>query len=53
VRQVPANTPATAFWRRVIERHTGGVYTESLWDDARFRGVVQRFVSVGTLTGAP
>lgn len=43
VRQVPANVGATAFWRKVIGRHTGGAYTEVAWDDERFRGVVQRF----------
>jgi predicted acetyltransferase len=47
VRQVPANAPATAFWRKVIARYTGGAYSESRWDDARFRGIVQRFVSRG------
>ena len=47
VRQVPSNAAATAFWRKVIDRYTRGAYSESPWDDDRFRGVVQRFVSVG------
>jgi predicted acetyltransferase len=45
VRQVRANAGATAFWRKVIDRHTGGAYTEAAWDDQRFRGIVQRFVA--------
>ena len=43
VRQVRANAGATAFWRKVIERYTGGAFEELEWDDERFRGVVQRF----------
>jgi hypothetical protein len=35
--------PATAFWRKVIERYTSGAWEELAWDDDRFRGVVQRF----------
>ena len=43
VRELRRNAPAIAFWRKVIDRYTGGAYTELEWDDARFRGVVQRF----------
>jgi predicted acetyltransferase len=43
VRQVPANVAATSFWRKVIERYTGGTHTEVHWDGPTFRGVVQRF----------
>jgi predicted acetyltransferase len=47
VRQIPANAAATVFWRKVIARYTGGAHTEITWDDDRFRGIVQRFVSAG------
>jgi predicted acetyltransferase len=43
VRQYVTNLAAQRFWRRVIERYTGGRYTELAWDDDRHRGVVQRF----------
>lgn len=43
VRQIARNTPAQAFWRKVIDRYTGGRFTEVLWDDERWRGPVQRF----------
>jgi predicted acetyltransferase len=29
VRQLPANTPAQHFWRRVITDYTGGAFTET------------------------
>ncbi len=32
VRQIAANQPARAFWRRVIERYTGGDYSETRAD---------------------
>jgi predicted acetyltransferase len=44
VRQKAENQAATAFWRRVIDRYTGGRFEEELVDDARWRGPVQRFV---------
>ena len=44
VRQVRANVAAAAFWRKVIDRYTRGVFEESTLDDETFRGTVQRFV---------
>jgi len=43
VRQMGRATAATAFWRKVIERYTGGRFREVVWDDARWRGPVQMF----------
>lgn len=43
VRQRPENSAATAFWRRVIGRYTGGRFEDVTWDDERWRGPVQRF----------
>jgi predicted acetyltransferase len=43
VRQVASNTPAQAFWRTVIDRYTGGRFTEIVCDDDRWRGPVQCF----------
>lgn len=43
VRQVRANTAATAFWRRVIRDYTGREPDEQQHDDERWRGPVQRF----------
>lgn len=43
VRQVAKNSAATAFWRRVIGRYTGGSFEEEISDDERWRGPVQRF----------
>lgn len=43
VRQRTGNEPATAFWRRVIGRITGGRFEDEALDDARWRGPVQRF----------
>jgi predicted acetyltransferase len=43
VREKPENTGAIAFWRRVIDRYTGGRYTETLHDGPRWRGPVQSF----------
>jgi hypothetical protein len=40
-----SNPAATAFWGRAIDRFTGGDYVETLFDDARWRGPVQRFDS--------
>ena len=45
VRQRPENREATAFWRRVIERHTGGRFEDALWNDAAWQGPVQAFQS--------
>lgn len=43
VRQTATNTAATAFWRRAITAYTRGAYSETLVDDARWRGPVQSF----------
>ncbi len=43
VRQAVQNAAATAFWRRAIEQFTSGDYVETLVDDVRWRGPVQRF----------
>jgi predicted acetyltransferase len=43
VRQKAENTRAIAFWRRVIDRYTGGRFEEEALADERWRGVVQRF----------
>ena len=45
VRQRPENVEATAFWRRVVARYTGGRFEDLVWDDERWRGPVQRFDS--------
>jgi predicted acetyltransferase len=45
VRQRDENVAATAFWRKVIDRYTGGDYREVRWDDAAWVGPVQRFAS--------
>jgi len=45
VRQKPDNVAATAFWRRAIGRYANGEFDEVVWDDARWRGPVQRFDS--------
>jgi predicted acetyltransferase len=43
VRQVMKNVAATAFWRRVIDGYTAGAFEETISDDDRWRGPVQRF----------
>lgn len=43
VRQVMKNVAATTFWRRVIGRYVSGAFEETIHDDARWRGPVQRF----------
>lgn len=45
VRQRRDNVDATAFWRRVIARHTHGKYDEDDRNDAVWNGPVQRFSS--------
>lgn len=45
VRQVTANTSATSFWRHAINRYTAGHYEDLTWNDANFKGAVQRFDS--------
>jgi predicted acetyltransferase len=43
VRVEARNTPAQTFWRKVVNRYTGGHCSEIAWDDDRFHGVVFRF----------
>ena len=43
VRQKADNVHAIAFWRRVIDRYTGGRFTEEMLADDRWHGPVQRF----------
>lgn len=44
VRQTESNSPALAFWRKVIGNYTGGRFAESNHDDPRWQGPVQTFV---------
>ena len=43
VRQKTENARALAFWRRVIDRYTGGRFEEEVIADERWQGPVQRF----------
>ena len=43
VGQMPRNTPAQAFWRRVIGEYTGGRFVEHTLDEAGWQGVLQCF----------
>jgi predicted acetyltransferase len=43
IRQRDENVAATAFWRRVVARYTGGRYEEVRWADDAWTGPVQRF----------
>lgn len=43
VRVEARNTPAQAFWRKVVNRYTDGHCSEIAWDDDRFHGLVCRF----------
>jgi predicted acetyltransferase len=43
VREVHANVAATHFWRAVVAHHTSGRFSETTYDDARWRGPVQTF----------
>jgi predicted acetyltransferase len=45
VRQRPENHDATAFWRRAVAHYTAGRFDDSMWNDERWRGPVQRFDS--------
>ncbi|HEY0707925.1 MAG TPA: GNAT family N-acetyltransferase [Polyangia bacterium] len=51
VRQLPANTAATAFWRKVLTRYTGGAVTETVHDSDGWKGPVQTFVSGSRAAG--
>jgi predicted acetyltransferase len=48
VGQVAANTPAQAFWRKVITEFTGGEYRQQVLDGPNWHGPLQEFVSRGT-----
>ncbi len=43
VRQSAKNEGARAFWRKVIDRYTGGHFDESFHDSVQWRGPVQSF----------
>lgn len=43
VGQMPGNLAAQAFWRRVIDEHTAGAFSEVVVTEGAWRGVVQRF----------
>jgi predicted acetyltransferase len=45
VAQIRENTPATAFWRKVIARYTAGHYQEHQLDDEHWCGPLQIFKS--------
>ena len=45
IRERAANIQAIAFWRRVIDRHTGGQFREVLFADDAWQGPVQLFRS--------
>jgi predicted acetyltransferase len=45
VRERAANVNAIAFWRRVIDRHTGGQFREVSWTDDVWQGPVQFFAT--------
>ena len=51
VRQKAENTRAIAFWRRVIDRYTGGRFEEEVLADDRWHGPVQRFDNSRTSRG--
>lgn len=38
VTQIPENLPAVAFWRRIIDRYTGGRFTECVMSDPQEEG---------------
>ena len=45
VRQLAANHRAISFWRCVIAHYTRGAFTETVFDDERWRGPMQSFRS--------
>jgi predicted acetyltransferase len=45
VREKAENLAAIAFWRGAIGHFTGGRFEETIYDDTRWRGPVQRFDS--------
>lgn len=45
VAQVPENTGAVAFWRKVIGRYTGGRFEETYLENDRWTGTVQSFAN--------
>ena len=50
VREMPTNTPAQRFWRRIIADYTGGAFTEAREAFAAYDGrdfIVQRFHCAG------
>jgi predicted acetyltransferase len=43
VRQQARNHAASLFWRKTIQRYTGGLFAETQIDDERWKGPVQAF----------
>ncbi len=43
VRERATNTAATSFWRKTIDRYTGGRFRDTVMDDDRWHGPVQSF----------
>ncbi|HEY7371080.1 MAG TPA: GNAT family N-acetyltransferase [Polyangia bacterium] len=53
IRQRDENAAATAFWRRVADRYTGGRYRDVRWNDGAWVGPVQMFSSAPPPSGKP
>jgi predicted acetyltransferase len=45
IRQRAENVAATAFWRRVVARYTGGQFRDVTWNDETWQGPVQLFTA--------
>ncbi len=45
VAEMASNLPAQAFWRKIISDYTNGNFEEKWFDDADWRGPIQRFIS--------
>lgn len=43
IREEATNTAAATFWRRVVDRYTGGRFEETIYNDDRWHGPVQSF----------
>jgi predicted acetyltransferase len=53
VGQMSANVPARAFWRRVVDRVTGGRFSEVEVTQGWWQGTVQRFTVAAAGAGLP
>jgi len=52
VREKRENVAGAAFWRRAIDRYTGGRFDETMLDDATWRGPVQHFDAGARVTSS-